>query len=260
MCTVTLVPSLGRQTLRLVMNRDEQRLRPQAWPPQFSEVGGLHVVWPVDPVGKGTWVAASQAGLLFALINLHTGPQARGVPGDRDPARSRARVIPALAGAVDLEDAAARWQRLDPARFDPFQLIVASRGRAALMTWHGAARAMTFVDLDAPLMLTSSSLGDAFVERPRHDLFRSVMDSAVEPWQAQDRFHQHAWPDRRETSVLMSRIGACTVSRTVLRLSEDCAEVAYYPLVEGWPGPVSRATLAVHAARRAPVDRRAAVA
>jgi hypothetical protein len=260
MCTVTLVPSLGRQTLRLVMNRDEQRLRPQAWPPQFAEVDGLRVVWPVDPVGKGTWVAASQAGLLFALINLHTGPQARGVPGDRNPARSRAQVIPALAGAVGLEDAGARWQQLDLTWFAPFRLIVATGGRAALMTWDGEARAMTFVDLDAPLMLTSSSLADAFVERSRHDLFRSFMDSAVEPWQAQDRFHQHAWPHRRNASVLMSRIDACTVSRTALRLSEDCAEVAYYPIVEGWPGPVSCATLAVQAARRAPVDRRAAVA
>ncbi len=254
MCTVSLAPSPDGRALRLVVNRDERRLRPCAWPPQVSEVAGLRVVWPVDPVGRGTWVAANEAGLVFALLNLHTGtPKGTETRKDAEVRRSRARVIPALAGAFDLEDVRAGWARLDVSEFEPFRLVVASGSQAAVMSWHGESRAIAVVDLREPLMLTSSSLGTGLAEQPRHELFRAFMEpSATDPWRAQDRFHQHAWPDRRQVSVLMSRPDACTVSRTVVTLSATRVDLAYYPLVDGWAGPVSRARLSMRVASGAP--------
>jgi hypothetical protein len=85
------------------------------------------------------------------------------------------------------------------------------------------------------IVFSSSSLGDDLVAAPRAALFETLMAAERDPWRAQDRFHQHAWPDRRHLSVLMSRVNACTVSRTEVVLSAERVEMTYRPLVEGWP-------------------------
>jgi hypothetical protein len=61
MCTVSLVASPDGSTLRLLMNRDERRLRPIAQPPTVRQTGLGQAVWPADPVSGGSWIAASSS-------------------------------------------------------------------------------------------------------------------------------------------------------------------------------------------------------
>ena len=81
MCTLTLLRApwvddwTGEPPLwRLVFSRDERRNRPQALPPEETVVDGVHVVAPIDPVGGGTWLAVTSAGLVFALMNEYEAP------------------------------------------------------------------------------------------------------------------------------------------------------------------------------------------
>src|SRR5262249_11399645 len=68
MCTVTVVPTPG--AVRLACNRDEQRTRPPALPPQVRRFGRRWAAFPVDPVGGGTWVAVNDTGLAMTVLNV----------------------------------------------------------------------------------------------------------------------------------------------------------------------------------------------
>ena len=64
----------------------------------------------------------------------------------------------------DAAHAAAAAQSLDPAHFDLFRLVLAQRMTVAVVTSDGLALSVETKGLPRPLMLTSSSLGDAVVE------------------------------------------------------------------------------------------------
>jgi hypothetical protein len=231
MCTLSVVPSRDGASLRLLMNRDERRLRSAAWPPVAAAIDGIGVLRPIDPPSGGTWIAASEAGLALALLN------ASGPPGSAE-GRSRGTVIPALTSSATLDELEARWSTLDLTGVAPFTLVAATMNR--LVTFqHLRTAAPVHLCTHAPFVATSSSLGDDLVRGPRQTLFAQLLTNAVDPWAAQSRFHQHTWPDRRHLSVLMSRPDACTVSRTEVILTAGRIDMRYAAIVDGWPAAVS---------------------
>jgi hypothetical protein len=245
MCTVSAAYSTDGETLRLVINRDERRGRMLAQPPARFEPYGVPAIWPVDQHSGGTWTAINAHGLAFAILNASPAGSHSASTSD---SVTRGAIIPHLAAAADLVDVERRFAT-GPAnwRCRPFKLLVASMERVIVLTPAGAG------DLTAPLLLSTSSLGDHLVEAPRRALFEELLSSSTHAWQAQDRLHQHAWPDRRHLSVLMSRADACTVSRTEIRLSRQHSEMRYVAIHEGWPAGVAVPTQVL-------VHRRAAVA
>lgn len=233
MCTVTVLPR-SRLTapravadpplLRVACNRDERLTRCAAVPPSIRTLAGRRVVMPVDPDSGGTWIAASDAGLVFALLNANPGAH----PGTRpDCGLSRGGLIPSLLGAFTVSEALglvldSRVDRYRPFRLlvmDPYQLVEcwldAGRVRHRRAYLHGA------------LLRTSSSLGDAVVEAPRRALFRQFFKRPANAVAAQDAFHDHEWPGREALSVRMRRDGACTVSHSVVELSSGFATMTY---------------------------------
>ena len=235
MCTVSAVPVPGGA--RLVCNRDEQRSRPAAVPPRWFSLAERHAVYPVDPISGGTWIAANDAGLVLILLNR----SATSSRGRLAPPRSRGTIVPALIGHDRLVAAFAAASELRPNHFDPFQLVGVHGTSVAVATSDGHRLMKTFMRLEQPLMWTSSSLGDALVERPRRGLFDYlVADASVaERPAAQMRFHRHRWARSPELSVLMSRSDARTVSRTVIDSYRDRVEMRY----EALEGQIAVATV-----------------
>lgn len=230
MCTVSAAFSPDGAALRIVVNRDERRLRMQARPPERFAPYGVAAVWPVDQQAGGTWVAATANGLAFALLNA-SAPSPVAAGGELV---SRGAIIPYLAPSADVEDAMRRFVS-GPARWPcrPFKLLVASLDRLVLLMPTGS------IDLDAPMVLSTSSLGDELVEQPRRRLFQGLLTSSATAWQAQDRLHQHAWPDRRHLSALMRRADASTVSRTEIVIDRDGIRMRYVALIDEWPSGVA---------------------
>ena len=77
---------------------------------------------PVDPQGGGTWVAANDAGLAFALLNVtrrQPGTQAQ-TPLSRT---SRGNVVRLVAGAASLNDARAAVESIHASEYLPFRLL-----------------------------------------------------------------------------------------------------------------------------------------
>jgi len=68
MCMLSYIPLENGQYI-LTQNRDESIMRPNSTPPIKKQVGGVSVVYPVDPQGWGTWLGVSSAGHAAALIN-----------------------------------------------------------------------------------------------------------------------------------------------------------------------------------------------
>ena len=122
---------------------------------------------PVDPESGGTWIAASDAGLVFTLLNVNSDTAADANAGgpSRRGGLSRGGLIPSLLGAGNVSEALglvldSRADRYRPFRLlmmDPYQLIEcwldAGRVRHRRAYLHGA------------VMRTSSSLGTRWSRR-----------------------------------------------------------------------------------------------
>lgn len=210
------------------MNRDELRSRPPAQPPERRASGVRSWVMPVDPVGGGTWIAASDAGVAMALLNLHDVPwvgEARPLPP-----KSRGVIIPRLIVGGDVESAVALGRReLRPSDYQPFRLVATDGARIAVFASDGNALKVAVEDLGSrPRLFTSSGLGDMVVDAPRRGLFASMLESGDPTPSRQDAFHRHSWPDRRDVSVCMERPEARTVSYTTIDVSRVKVVLRYF--------------------------------
>jgi hypothetical protein len=224
-CTVSIVPSGGG--LRVVCNRDERRSRLLALAPRPQCIAGRRVLFPIDTASGGTWIGVNDASLAFVLLN-------RTIDVDRPktpPAQSRGTVIPALLTSGALHVAIKRATTLAPERFAPFRLIALHGQRSAVITSDGRRLSLYVETIGTPLMFTSSSLGDAVVAAPRRELFEQLVVRGRSGWlDGQYFFHRHSWPQATETSVLMSRGEARTVSRTVFETTSPITTLTYEPI------------------------------
>ncbi|HED54311.1 MAG TPA: hypothetical protein ENJ00_08945 [Phycisphaerales bacterium] len=228
MCTVTVINTAkagGDVGYRLVENRDEQHDRARSEPPIWRPLETGRAIWPTDPVGGGTWIAAAETGLALAILNRNLEPMPD-LPGDL---LSRGTIIPTLIGSADVESVVDGVSEMDLARFAPFRLLAvdmagedASLPRIVVLEWD-LRDLIIETHLDGPVCLASSGLGDSVVE-PRVPLFESMV---VEPGlrvERQDAFHAHEWADRPEVSVMMRRADARTVSVTTVEYHPGRAE------------------------------------
>jgi uncharacterized protein with NRDE domain len=131
MCTLILaVDVLGRDTLLLGANRDEDPSRPSDPPgilsPSPRVVGGR------DRRSGGTWLAVRASGRVVAILNRRVGD---GIPAPDPRLRSRGLLALDVAGADDPRDTATA--ALDRDRFAPFTLVVASPGDAWALEYDG---------------------------------------------------------------------------------------------------------------------------
>jgi hypothetical protein len=241
-CTLTAVP-LGDGRTRLAFNRDEQRARTAALPPQVRRYGQRTAVLPIDPVSDGTWVAVNDAGLVLGLLNATETPDSvcHGRPGRMSAhtagtavahaARaSRGTIIPALLACDTLAEAVRRSRELSAHDYSPFRLVLARSGAIAEVRSDGR---QLFIEepspLTAPRLFTSSGLSDELVIRPRQRLFEQFFLAGADWAARQDAFHRHAWPDAPHLSVCMSRPDARTVSLTLVEFTASGGVMTYHP-------------------------------
>lgn len=266
MCTVTIIPleaAEGRGGgYRLKINRDELRTRPEGTPPVWREVhpSGMsgpsrRAIYPVDPKGGGTWVAAAPSGLAMAILNLNLTPPPV-VPGDLI---SRGAIIPSLVGHTGAEAVIAGLERMDLERFKPFRLVVMDLNRLERdgagvrpieAAWDRESLRVTEHEFwsgksPAGACWASSGLGDEIVQ-VRLPLWEEMVRERGETdlVEVQEQFHAQRWPDRTHQSVLMTRPDARTVSITTAEVRHGAGAAAdvrmWYEAVADGPTPVVR--------------------
>ena len=223
MCSVSWIRQRG--SLVVVMNRDERRDRAPARPPRRWRGGVESFTAPIDGDAGGTWIAATDSGVVLALLNHQP---ARGATAPAAPRISRGRLVTALAAEGGAPDAA-RLRAAGLAAFAPFRLFV---GAAAVpprvFTWNGVA--LTSRRLDPRVgFLTSSSWNPRAVIPARHARFRAFRRTHATPTRADlEAFHALA-ADPRGTpwAICMSREDACTVSVTIVEATPAGVSMRY---------------------------------
>jgi hypothetical protein len=233
MCTFSVVRPLAGGDVRgplvhVVVNRDERRSRQTAVPPVVREVDVVRVVMPIDPDGGGTWIAATDRGLVFAVLN---GP-ATSDAGAEVPRPSRGLLIPALVSCLSIDEV---WDRLSTIEWGadrPWRLVVVTSAALLEAEPRGADLWRRLRPLPERFMVTSSSFDEARARAMRRELFDEIV--AAPDVAAQRRFHEHQWPDRPEFGVVMERDEARTVSRTSVSVAAGHLSLAYDAL-DGQP-------------------------
>ena len=235
MCTVTALPrSLLTRVwradpliLRVACNRDERVTRTAGLPPALWSAGSRTAVMPVDPESGGTWIAANDMGVVFAILNGNRDPIDGPAEAGQYVRLSRGLIIPGLVASTTVSEALTRARHLRVNRYAPFRLLLFDRYQL-VECWpdEGRIRHRRSFLYDA-IMRTSSGLGDAVVARPRRALFNRIFRTPDDPSAAQDRFHSHVWPGREALSVNMRRPDACTVSRTIVEVGLNTISMSY---------------------------------
>jgi Transport and Golgi organisation 2 len=224
MCTVTILPL--EQSVRMAANRDESPLRPAALAPRVITAGDHQALMPIDPQSGGTWIAATDAGLMFTLLNVYPFPHDRSAP---KPRVSRGTIIPNLCKAATLDEAFALTERLNADDYAAFRLVLADRHHVAdVYCTGGKCTRNAPRRVSAPILFTSSGLGDGVVDPPRRALFDVYFAPGLEWRERQDAYHRHFWPDRRHVSVCMLRPEARTVSLTIVEIDSNAVRMNYF--------------------------------
>jgi hypothetical protein len=197
------------------MSRDELRSRPEAERPAYRDTDRGRALWPRDPHGGGTWVAAADSGLTLALLNVNLGPHEPPNPAPR----TRGELIPRLIEEHSIAGVAGALREMPLDRYRPFRLVAISSEGVIDARWDRRLLVETARRLE-PACFVSSGLGDHFVE-PRLMLFESMVRGVWPTPSVQDAFHRHVWPGHEDVSVMMSRKNARTTSVTTVDVAPE---------------------------------------
>ncbi len=264
MCTVSFLPS--PQGFYLAMNRDEQRDRFSALPPEIVEFENHRVLFPREPTG-GTWISANDAGVCLALINWHRiaepafGGQLLPKKGNRPDAiearssgatqpvettgcpsgakrvepepnngvRSRGEVIRKLAGISTSDEISTAVKKLPLRKLRPFRLIaiVSAENRVIEWRWNLNRLSVRKHSWESRHWF-SSSFDEATAEAERTRACAALPDeSAKRDLKWLRRLHRSHEPERGPFSICMHRPDAATVSYTEVAVGSQSVVMCY---------------------------------
>ena len=213
MCTISWL--YDHNGYHIFFNRDEQRTREKAQQPKVHNVAGCKAIFPVDAKAGGTWIAANEYGLTFALLNYYQAAI------DTDAKHLRGLIIPSLLPAKNVAEAHDILKRVNLKGFGPFSLLCFSpqaaggekfsdaNRRVPLLRWNGIK--LEKVMQTSPLI--SSAVDYENVNAVRSELYRNIFreKTALQPMDFY-RYHATHTPVRGHLSVCMHREDARTVS------------------------------------------------
>lgn len=241
MCTVSWLPT--SQGYELFFNRDEQRTRAVAWPPEIAIQSGVSTLMPRDPVGEGSWIAVNEFGMSLCLLNFYQGDVPAG------PLLSRGQLVREFSHLSDQRQVSDQLADTDLSRYAPFTLIALatdSEGKDAKprsnpaclcvigYQWNG--HLLTTLRPESPV--TSSSVKFNEVVESRFNAYAAKVQAAVNQMVASDPreqaglfidYHSSHEGEKNHRSVCMHRDDAKTVSFSHIRVDRHKIIFSYHP-------------------------------
>jgi hypothetical protein len=212
MCTLTY--RLTESGYELFFNRDEQRSRAQAVIPRLDNE--LNAIYPIDPIGKGTWLAVHQSGLSLALLNYYQAEK-KALQGEF---KSRGEIILSLLKNTDNIFEAINCLPLKD--YQPFQLCVflpdfsLNNNKLYSFQWDG----ICLNEVNNTLPITSSGVDYERVYQARKNTFHQLMKKQLPSTETFINYHQSQQEDGA-LSVNMSREDAHTVSFSQITVNKN---------------------------------------
>ncbi|OEF30027.1 NRDE family protein [Vibrio rumoiensis] len=221
MCTVTWrITSGGYQVL---FNRDEQRSRSIALPPNAFTQEGCTAFMPIDPDGQGSWIACNTAGLSLCLLNYYQGSK------PASATQSRGQLIRQLAHCQSKEDVLSHLEHLNWQQFPPFTLVIfdpkqlTTSAKPPSIIWDG----ITVQHVEQTSPITSSSYEFESVSSARQSHFQQLGSNKPSLFQLLAYQMSHD-PQKGSHSVCMHRDDAHTVSLTIINVEEGTVSMDYH--------------------------------
>jgi len=221
MCSLSFLPT--KDGFHLLMNRDEQRTRAAASPPQLHACGGLTALYPSEPSG-GTWIGLNDHGLTTALINWYSKPQL-----ESNPAFSRGDIIPRLLSSDTIGAAEAILRDLPLRSLNPFRIFMVYEKEERLIECRSDA--LTMQRIIHPWKRShwfSSGYDEARTATIREQTCTvALRDSKTDPAGLIRDLHRSHSPEKGPFSLCMHREDARTVSFTEIAWTKGSATMAY---------------------------------
>ena len=208
MCTVTYLPIHAKgekgssNDFILTSNRDEKTSRAAALPPSIHSLHGHDLIFPQDPKGKGSWIAASGSGTVVCLLN------GAFFPHEVQPTykHSRGLVVTDYFKYHDIEDFQANY---DFSEIEPFTLVIVENGGLSEIRWNGEETFRLDMDPQEPQIWSSVTLYTPETIAKRQYWFEEWLEHKdMVPTEIGDKiigFHKFGGEGQAENDILMNR-------------------------------------------------------
>ena len=221
MCTISWFSEA--QGYHVFFNRDEQRNRPKANPPSNIRVNSITALMPIDPVGKGSWLAVNEHGLTCALLNYYQGRFPKG------RLKSRGQIVKSCAGLKSLQEIRNYLSTLDLHHYPPFTLLVFNLNDPPIgLCWDGKH----FSDTSVSSPFFSSAVEFEKVVTVRQQTYKNLFSEQQRTAELHRQFHSGHLPEKSAYSVCMHREDAQTVSFSHIDVNQNGIRFHY---VDGPP-------------------------
>jgi hypothetical protein len=162
MCTVTYIPL--KNSVCFTSNRDEQHDRPPAILPAIYEMSGSSVLFPRDPLGGGTWIAAHKSGNAAVLLNGAWQPH------KPEPSYRISRGL-ILLDLISGDSPVRRFEESDLKDIEPFTIILYDNRMLFAGYWDGFEKKIDNLDACKSYIWSSVTLYDADIREKRKQWF-----------------------------------------------------------------------------------------
>lgn len=221
MCTLSFIPK--SDGFLVGMNRDELLSRGAAQPPSLHDIRGTTTVFPLDVEG-GTWIAATEPGNCFALLNRNGGDP-------RLKRRSRGELVTLVLASSGCREVESALDQIDLTQYLPFRLVgfFGSAMQAFEWTWDGQ-RLATIAHGWEPRHWYSSGVSDEQATISRARIFEAAAkdpDAGSSEWLR--RIHRSHKDKAGAFSVCVHRDDAASLSYTEVLVSRSHIAMSYRP-------------------------------
>ena len=216
MCVVTWLPNLDG-TCVLTTNRDISLTRPHSHPPENHN----SLVYPLDPIGKGSWIAMSKS-TIVCLLNA----QSINTNNKFDSSRGEF-VVELCTKPVE----SVNEEQL--VNYDAFQLIKVNLTEHKLthIDWDCSDLNVKEIDWTKPRLWASNTLYDERVKKQKEDRFHHVLDKQNLSLDSILKFHGAEKIDGNHDlrSPLGKKVKTTSITQVKMNLSK--AEIFYTDLL-----------------------------
>jgi hypothetical protein len=190
------------------MNRDEKLTRAVGLPPSKNNINGITVVSPSEP-GGGTWIALSESGVAFTLINWYSiRAQVKSKPV------SRGIIVNTVSTAATPEFVAVALAQLPLKQINPFRLIGIFPATNEIIEWRWDLKKLSQKNHPwRARQWISSGFDEPAAQRIRHQTFhRALKQRSAGTLDWLRRLHRSHAPNPGPFATCMHRADAATVS------------------------------------------------
>ena len=209
--------------LLIIFNRDEQKTRAIANPPESIRVGASTALMPIDPDKGGSWIATNEYGLTIALLNNYEV-----LPDKATKYESRGIVVKNLSKCCTLPELeeSLRAMLLEKA-YPAFSLLIWETKSRLVQMYKWDENSLVLSSPQASFF-TSSSWNSEAVQNYRTDSYVNAVINNEVPIRT---FMSSVARGREKWSVYMEREQTQTVSVSTIKVYGTETHFTYYDRV-----------------------------